>query len=67
VSSSSSDCRYKRPEQTRAVHYNESVRNIGQIDARHRKYKRRKHGGGQAYDRSSDYTAIVAEATRNRP
>jgi hypothetical protein len=28
-------------------------RNIGQGEARHRKYKRRKLGGGQAYDRSS--------------
>jgi hypothetical protein len=33
---------------------NEIVRNIGQGEARHRKYKRPKLGGGQAYDRSSD-------------
>jgi hypothetical protein len=33
-------------------HENEHVRGIGQ--ARHRKYKRLKHGGGQAYYRSSD-------------
>jgi hypothetical protein len=33
---------------------NENVRNIGQGEARHRKYKRLKLGGGQAYDRSSD-------------
>jgi hypothetical protein len=33
---------------------NENVRNIGQSEARHRKYKRLKLGGGQAYDRSSD-------------
>jgi hypothetical protein len=46
-------------------HDNENVRNIGQGEARHRKYKRLKLGGGQAYDRSSDYT-VVAEATRNR-
>jgi hypothetical protein len=33
---------------------NENVRNIGQGEARHRKYKRLKLGGGQAYDRSSE-------------
>jgi hypothetical protein len=32
---------------------NANVRNIGQGEARHRKYKRLKLGGGQAYDRSS--------------
>jgi hypothetical protein len=35
-------------------HENISVRNIGQGEARHRKYKRLKLGGGQAYDRSND-------------
>jgi hypothetical protein len=35
-------------------HDNENVRNIGQGEARHRKYKRLKLGGGQAYDRLSD-------------
>jgi hypothetical protein len=35
-------------------HENADVRNIGQVEARHRKYKRLKLGGGQAYDRSSD-------------
>jgi hypothetical protein len=35
-------------------HDNENVRNIGQGEARHRKYKERILGGGQAYDRSSD-------------
>jgi hypothetical protein len=35
-------------------HDNENVRNIGQGEAQHRKYKRLKLGGGQAYDRSSD-------------
>jgi hypothetical protein len=35
-------------------HENENVRNIGQGEARHRKYKRLKLGGGHAYDRSSD-------------
>jgi hypothetical protein len=31
---------------------NGNVRNIGQGEARHRKYKRLKHGGGHVYDRS---------------
>jgi hypothetical protein len=35
-------------------HENELIRDIGQGEARHRKYKRLKLGGGQAYDRSSD-------------
>jgi hypothetical protein len=35
-------------------HENANVRNIGKGEARHRKYKRIKLGGGQAYDRSSD-------------
>jgi hypothetical protein len=35
-------------------HENENVRNIGQGEARHRKYKRLKFGDGQAYDRSND-------------
>jgi hypothetical protein len=34
-------------------HDNENVRTIGQGEARDRKYKRLKLGGGQAYDRSS--------------
>jgi hypothetical protein len=34
-------------------HDNENVRNIGQGEPRHTKYKRLKLGGGQAYDRSS--------------
>jgi hypothetical protein len=33
---------------------NASVRNIGRSEARRGKYKRRKLGGGLAYDRSSD-------------
>jgi hypothetical protein len=33
-------------------HDNENVRNIGQGEARHRKYKRLKLGGGHVYDRS---------------
>jgi hypothetical protein len=40
-----------------------SVRNIGQGEVQHRKYERLKFGGGQAYDRSGDWTAVVAEAT----
>jgi hypothetical protein len=35
-------------------HENTDVRNIGQGEARHRKYKRLKLGGGQAYDCLSD-------------
>jgi hypothetical protein len=35
-------------------HDNENVCKIGQGEARHRKYKGLKLGGGQAYDRSSD-------------
>jgi hypothetical protein len=34
-------------------HDNENVRNIGQCEARHRKYNRLKIGGGQAKDLSS--------------
>jgi hypothetical protein len=34
-------------------HENEHIRSIGQGEARHRKYKRMKLGGGQAYDRSN--------------
>jgi hypothetical protein len=34
-------------------HENPNVRAIGQGEPRHRKYKRLKLGGGQAYDRSS--------------
>jgi hypothetical protein len=35
-------------------HDNENVRNIGQGEARHKKYKRLKHGDGETYDRPSD-------------
>jgi hypothetical protein len=35
-------------------HVNPNSRGIGQGEARHRKYKRLKLGGGQAYDRSAD-------------
>jgi hypothetical protein len=34
-------------------HYNPNVRNIGQGEAQHRKYKWLKLGGGHAYDLSS--------------
>jgi hypothetical protein len=36
-------------------HKNVNVRNISQSEAQHRKCKRLKLGGGQAYDRSSIY------------
>jgi hypothetical protein len=36
------------------IHENANVRNIGQGEARHRKYKRLQIGGGQAYDRSNN-------------
>jgi hypothetical protein len=35
-------------------HVNPNIRGTGQGEARHGKYKRLKHGGGQAYDRSAD-------------
>jgi hypothetical protein len=35
-------------------HHNPIVHNTGQGEAQHRKYKRLKLGGGQAYDLSSD-------------
>jgi hypothetical protein len=36
------------------IHDNENVRNIGQDEARHRKYKRLKLGGGHAYEVSRE-------------
>jgi hypothetical protein len=36
------------------------VHSIGQGEDRHRKYRRLKLGGGQAYYRSSDEAAVVA-------
>jgi hypothetical protein len=36
------------------------TRSIGQDEARHRKYKRFKLRGGQAYYSSSEYAAVVA-------
>jgi hypothetical protein len=47
-------------------HENENVRNTGQGEPGHRKCMRLKLRGGQAYYRSSDYTAVVAGATNNR-
>jgi hypothetical protein len=41
-------------------HENEYVQATGQGEARHRKYKRLKLGGGQAYDISSDKAAVIA-------
>jgi hypothetical protein len=41
-------------------HENVNVRSIGQGEARHRKYKRLKLVGGQAYNRSNDEAAVVA-------
>jgi hypothetical protein len=42
---------------------NKHVHSIGQDEARHRKYKRLKLGGGQAYDLSSDEAGVVAKDT----
>jgi hypothetical protein len=47
-------------------HENANVHNIRQGEPWHRKYKRLKLGNGQAYDRSSNYTAVVAGATNDR-
>jgi hypothetical protein len=45
---------YRQQAEVIQNHENEHVRSIGQGEARHRKYKGLKLGGGQAYDRSSD-------------
>jgi hypothetical protein len=50
---------YKRKlcrEQAEVIqsHENANVRNIGEDENRHRKYKKHKLGGGQAYGPSSD-------------
>jgi hypothetical protein len=47
-------------------HENANVRNTEQREPRNRKYKRLKLVGGQAYDRSSDRTAVIAGATNDR-
>jgi hypothetical protein len=41
-------------------HENAHVHNIGLGEARHRKCKKLNFCGGRAYDRSSDYAAVVA-------
>jgi hypothetical protein len=41
-------------------HGNTNVRNIGQSEPVHRKFKWLELGGGQAYDRSSACTAVLA-------
>jgi hypothetical protein len=41
-------------------HENVNIRDTGQGETRHKKDKRLKPGGGQAHDRSSDETAVVA-------
>jgi hypothetical protein len=45
---------YRQQAEVIQNHENVNVRNIGQGEARHRKYKRLKLGGGQAYNRSND-------------
>jgi hypothetical protein len=40
-------------------HGNDNGRDIGHGEPQHRKFKRLKLGGGQAYDRSSVLTAVV--------
>jgi hypothetical protein len=42
------------------IYENENVLSKGEGEAKHRKYKRLKFGGSQAYDRSSDQAAVVA-------
>jgi hypothetical protein len=48
----------RRQAEVILIHENPNVRAIGQGEPRHRKYKRLKLGGGQAYDRSSVLTAV---------
>jgi hypothetical protein len=44
----------RQPAEVILNHYNKNTRYIGEGEAQHRKYKRLKLGGGQAYHRSSD-------------
>jgi hypothetical protein len=44
---------YRQQAEVIQNHENENVRYIGQGEARHRKYKRLKLGGGHVYDCSS--------------
>jgi hypothetical protein len=48
-----SQCNFNIPKSLQN-HDNENVGTIGQGEARHRKYRRLKLGGGQAYGLSSD-------------
>jgi hypothetical protein len=57
---------YRQQAEVIQNHENENVRNIGQGEPRHRKYKTLKLGGGHAYDRSSDKTAVVAGTSSYR-
>jgi hypothetical protein len=43
-------------------HIKRNVRDIGQGEVMHRKYKRHKLGGVYAYDRSADYLSFIAVA-----
>jgi hypothetical protein len=45
---------YRQQAEVTRSHENANVRYIGKDETRHRKYKRLKFGGGQAYDSSSD-------------
>jgi hypothetical protein len=45
---------FRQQAEVKQNHEKEHVHGIGQGEARHRKYKRLKLGGGQTYDRSSD-------------
>jgi hypothetical protein len=56
----------RKQAEVKQNHENEKVRCRGQSEARHRKCKRLKLGGGLAYDRSSDWAAVVTWATRGR-
>jgi hypothetical protein len=47
-------------------HENGNVRKIGHGEPGHKKYKRLKLDGGQAYDRSSVYTDVVAGAAKDK-
>jgi hypothetical protein len=49
---------YRKQAEVIQNHDTVNVRNTGKIEAQHRKYKRLKLGGGQAYDRSVVYTAV---------
>jgi predicted metal-binding transcription factor (methanogenesis marker protein 9) len=50
----------RQHEEVKQNHENATVRNIGQGETQYKKHKRLKLGGGQACDRSSVWTAVVA-------